>query len=138
MTANAPNWALPELFRLSDDDFAGPDLSRLVLIVLRRLDAEFPNRTDLTTCQRIAEHEAVFGRLWDWLSHQGIVSGPASNCALTLSGKKAFTAAIEGLPTLASSLLHQEAGLEGEDATKMLLSIMRHHFEMYTIRYSHA
>lgn len=134
MTAQAPNWALPEMFRLSDDDFDGPDLSRLVLIVLRRLDAEFPSRADLTTCRRIAEHEASFGRLWDWLSVQGVVSGPASNCALTLSGKKSFEAATESLPKLAACLMYQEAGLEGEDATKMLLAIMRHHFESFTAR----
>ncbi len=131
MTGNAPNWALPELFRLSDSDFDGPDFSRLVLMVLRRLDAEFPNRTDLTTCKRILVHETSFGRLWAWLGEQGIVSGPPSNCALTLSGKKSFGSGLENLPKLAADLMHDEAGLEGEEATKMLLAMMRHHYETF-------
>jgi len=131
MTGNAPNWALPELFCLSDEDFEGPDFSKLVLVVLRRLDAEFPTRIDLTSCKRIAEREICFGRLWGWLSDQGIVSGPPCNCALTLSGKQSFGAALESLPSLAAGLMQEEACLKGEDATKVLLAVLRHHFEMF-------
>ncbi|MCP5083493.1 MAG: hypothetical protein GY948_17545 [Alphaproteobacteria bacterium] len=116
---------------MSDSDFDGPDFSRVILMVLRRLDAEFPNRTDLTTCKRILVHEASFGRLWAWLSEQGIVSGPVSNCALTLSGKKSFGSGLESVPKLASGLMHDEDGLEGEDATKALLAVMRHHYETF-------
>ena len=131
MKGNAPDWASPELFRLCDEDFEGPDFSKLILLVLRRLDAEFPNRTDLTTCRRIAEREDAFGKIWSWLGEQGIVSGPSSNCALTLSGKQSFAAALESLPSLAAQLMHDNAGLEGENATKMLLALMRHHFNRF-------
>ena len=134
MTGNAPNWASPELFCLSDEDFEGPDFSKLVLIVLRRLDAEFPARTNLAACKRIAEHEISFGQLWTWLSGQGIVSGPLANCALTLSGKQSFIAALENQPSLATRLMQEEAGLNGEDATKMLLAVLRHHFETFEKR----
>ncbi len=131
MTGNAPNWASPELFRLSEDDFDGPDYSKLILVVLRRLDAEFPTRADLTACKRIAAHEAGFGKLWEWLSEQGIVSGPPSNCALTLSGKVSFRTAMDRLPRLAAELMSEESGLQGENATHMLLMVMRHHFETF-------
>ena len=131
MPENAPNWASPELFRLSDSDFDGPDFSRLVLVVLRRLDAEFPTRTDLTTCKRIVVNSTSFGRLWAWLCEQGIVSGPPANCALTLSGKRSFSHGLESLPSLAGELLHAEAALDGDDATKMLLAVLRHHYETF-------
>ncbi len=131
MTGNAPNWASPELFRLSEDDFDGPDYSKLILVVLRRLDAEFPTRANLTTSKRIAAHKAGFSQLWEWLSNQGIVSGPPSNCALTLSGKVSFRTALDRLPGLAAELMSQEAGLEGEKATQLLLAVMRHHFETF-------
>ncbi len=138
MTGNARNWALPELFCLSEEDFDGPDFSKLILVVLGRLDAEFPNRADLTTCERIADHEAGFRQLWEWLGEQGIVSGPPSNCALTLSGKVSFTSALEGLPHLAAELMSRDAGLEGESATKMLLSVMRHHFATFRRNNRHS
>ncbi len=99
--------------------------------MLRRLDAQFPTRSDLTTCKKIRAHEASFARLWKWLEYQGIVSGPLSNCALTLSGKKSFGAAVENLPALAADLLQREDALEGEEATKMLLAIMRNHFDTF-------
>lgn len=131
MTGNAPNWALPELFCVSEEDFDGPDFSKLILVVLRRLDAEFPNRTDLTACKRIAANQDNFNKLWFWLSEQWIVSGTPANCSLTLSGKVSFSTALERLPSLAAELLSKEAGLEGEKATKMLLTVMRHHFETF-------
>ena len=131
MTGNAPDRGFSELLGLSNRDFDGPDFSRLVLTVLLKLDADFPSRTDLTGCPRIAANETAFGQLWDWLASQGIVSGPLSNCALTLSGKQSFGTAIDAHPTLSAQLLHSENGLEGEEATKMLLAVIRHHFEHF-------
>lgn len=134
MTESAPECAFPQTFRLHDQDFEGPDFSRVVLFVLRRLDSDFPSRIDLTTCQRITDHKDGFDRLWTWISHQGLVSGPPSNCALTLSGHQSFSAGLENAPKLASKLMSEAPHLEGDDATRLLLGILRHHFENFPPR----
>ncbi len=134
MTGSAPDCAFPPTFRLYDQDFEGPDFSKVVLFVLRCLDTAFPDRIDLTTCERITAHKEGFEPLWEWLSRQGLVSGPMSNCALTLSGQKSFTAGLEIEPKLASQLMSDEPVLEGDDATRLLLGILRHHFEAFPPR----
>ncbi|MEM8689341.1 MAG: hypothetical protein AAGF81_18575 [Pseudomonadota bacterium] len=106
----------------------------MILFVLRRLDLVFPDRIDLTTCQRITAHKQGFEPLWQWLTSQGLVSGPMSNCALTLSGQKSFAVGLENAPRLASELMSDEPKLEGEDATRLLLGILRHHFETFPPR----
>ncbi|NNF78033.1 MAG: hypothetical protein HKN05_08395 [Rhizobiales bacterium] len=131
MADKAPDWALPELFRLSEQDFEGPDFSKLILLVLRRLDAAFPNLIDLTTCMKIVTHIEEFTQLWEWLQQQGIVNGPISNCTLTLSGKRSFNATLEQMPALGSRFMKAEAGIEGEEASELLLSIMKHHFRAF-------
>lgn len=131
MADEAPNWALPELFRLSEQDFEGPDFSNLLLLVLRRLAADFPNLIDLTTCMKIVSHIEEFSQLWGWLSDQGIVSGPVDNCTLTLSGKRSFDAALKQLPTLGGHLMRLQDGLDSEEASELLLAILKHHFESF-------
>ncbi len=131
MADEAPNWALPELFRLTEQDFEGPDFSRLVLLVLRRLDSAFPDHIDLTTCMKIITHMKEFSQLWQWLQAQGIVSGPVSNCSMTLSGKRSFAAALELAPTLGTRFMYSQSGLEGEDASELLLTLLKHHFETF-------
>ena len=131
MADEAPNWALPELFRLSEQDFEGPDFSKLVLLVLRRLDGAFPDLIDLTTCMKIITHMEEFSRLWDWLLLQGIVNGPVSNCSMTLSGKRSFAAALELSPILGTRFMYSQKGLEGEDASELLLILLKHHFETF-------
>ena len=131
MADEAPNWALPELFRLSEQDFEGPDFSKLVLLVLRRLDAAFPDLIDLTTCMRIVTHIEEFSQLWEWLQLQGIVNGPISNCSLTLSGKRSFKAALEQQPALGKRFMNTQDGIEGEEAAELLLWMMKHHFSSF-------
>ncbi len=131
MADEAPNWALPELFRLSEQDFEGPDFSRLVLLVLRRLDAAFPTLIDLTTCLKIVNHIEEFTQLWEWLRGQGVVSGSVSNCTLTLSGKQSFNAALQQAPEQAARFMRAQSGLHAEEASDMLLAILKHHFETY-------
>ena len=131
MADEAPDWALPELFRLSEQDFEGPDFSKLILLVLRRLDAAFPTLIDLTTCMKIVMHIEEFTQLWEWLQQQGIVTGPVSNCTLTLSGKRSFQAVLEQSPARAARFMQAQAGLEGEEAAELLLSIMKYHFSTF-------
>ncbi len=131
MADEAPNWALPELFRLSEQDFDGPDFSKLLLLVLRRLDAGFPNLIDLTTCMKIVTHIEEFSKLWGWLQNQGLVTGEISNCSLTLSGKQSFAAALEQLPKLGSRFMHSQAGVAGEEASALLHAILKHHFSTF-------
>ncbi|MCP5083191.1 MAG: hypothetical protein GY948_16000 [Alphaproteobacteria bacterium] len=131
MADKAPDWASPELFRLSEQDFEEAEFSKLLLLVVRRLDAAFPSLIDLTTCIRIIEHIEEFSQLWGWLKDQGIVCGHVSNGALTLSGKRAFKAALELSPAMGSRFMHSHDGLEGEEASKMLQVILRYHFENF-------
>ncbi len=134
MTGSARNCAFPPNFRLHDQDFEGPDFSKVVLFVMRRLDSFFPDRIDLTTCESITAHKDGFQPLWEWLARQGIVSGPMSNCALTLSGQKSFSVGLESAPKLASQLMSDEPKLEGDEATHLLLAILRHHYETFRSR----
>ena len=131
MADEAPNWSLPEMFRLSEQDFEGPDFSKLVLLVLRRLDAAFPNLIDLTTCMKIVTHIDEFTQLWEWLQNQGIVNGPVSNCSLTLSGKRSFNTALQLSPEQGSRFMRSQTGLDGEEASDMLLAILKHHFDTF-------
>ncbi len=131
MAEEAPNWALPELFRLTEQDFEGPDFSKLLLLVLRRLRADFPNLIDLTTCMKIVSHIDEFSQLWGWLSDQGIVSGPVDNCTLTLPGTRSFDAALAQLPTLGERFMRVQDGLDGEEASELLLAILKHHFDSF-------
>lgn len=134
MTGSARDCAFPPTFRLHDQDFEGPDFSKVILFVLRRLDSDFPDRIDLTTCESITAHKEGFQPLGEWLTRQGIVSGPMSNCALTLSGQKSFSVGLESAPKLASDLMSDEPRLEGDEATRLLLGILRHHYESYPPR----
>ena len=131
MADEAPNWALPGLFCLSEQDFEGPDFSKLLLLVLRRLAADFPNLIDLTTCMKIVSHIEEFSQLWSWLSDQGIVSGPVDNCTLTLSGKRSFDAALKQLPALGGRFMRLQDGLDAEEASELLLAILKYHFESF-------
>ncbi len=131
MAEEAPNWALPDLFQLTEQDFEGPDFSKLLLLVLRRLHADFPNLIDLTTCMKIVSHIEEFSQLWGWLSDQGIVSGPVDNCSLTLSGKRSFDAGLKELPTLGGRFMRVQEGLDGDDASELLLAMLKHHFDSF-------
>ncbi|MEM8688976.1 MAG: hypothetical protein AAGF81_16715 [Pseudomonadota bacterium] len=131
MAEEAPDWALPELFRLTERDFEGPDFSKLLLLVLRRLRADFPSLIDLTTCMKIVSHIEEFSQLWGWLCDQGIVSGPVDNCTLTLSGKRSFDTALKQLPTLGGRFMREQEGLDGDEASELLLAVLKHHFDSF-------
>ena len=128
MENNGPDWGLPENFVLSDADFDGENFSKLLIAVISRLDGAFPNRVDLSTCKRIARKREEFEQLLNWLGSQGIVNGDVTNCALTLSGRQAYKAALNEFPILAVKLSRSSEGLEMIDASRMLLAVLRVHY----------
>ncbi len=128
MESNGPDWGLLENFRLSDVDFVRSNFSKLLVLVLRRLDGAYPNRVELTDCWQVAENGDEIDRLWSWLSAQRIVTGEISDCSLTVSGRQAFRAAPEELQELAIMLMKSIDGLEEGDASRMLLAVLRIHY----------
>lgn len=129
MAAKSPEWGYSRLFRLSEGDFEEANFSRLLVIVLRRLESEFPDQVDLTTCKRIAEFSDTFMDLWNWLVGQGVLTGPISNCAMTLMGHQSYQAALAEHPKVAASFKDSGDELAPMDASLFLLSVLRHQHE---------
>lgn len=130
-SANDLGRALPEWFLLSDHDINGTDFSKLILLVLRRLDAEYPERVDLSDCNKLAERISEFDKIWKWLEAQQVVSGPLANCSLTLSGRQAFRKAVQLASESTRMMLQSKEGLSGIDARELMMSILRQHYYSY-------
>ncbi len=129
MAAKSPEWGYSRLFRLSDGEFEEADFSRVLVIVLRRLENAFPDQVDLTTCERIAELSDTFTDLWNWLVDQGVVTGPLSNCAMTLVGRQSYQAALAEHPKVAADLRSSSDALDPMEASLFLLSVLRNQHE---------
>ncbi len=129
MAAKSPEWGYSRLFRLSDGDFEEANFSRLLVVVLRRLEDAFPDQVDLTSCKRIADFSDTFIDLWAWMVDQGVLSGPISNCAMTLIGRQSYLAALAEHPKVAASLNGSSDELEPMEASLFLLSVLRNQYE---------
>ena len=129
MAAKNPEWGYSRLFRLTEGDFEEANFSRLLVIVLRRLESEFPDPVDLTSCKRIAESSDTFLDLWAWLVDQGVLTGPISNCAMTLIGRQSYQAALGEHPEVAAVLTGTSDELEPMAASLFLLSVLRNQHE---------
>lgn len=124
-----PNWAL-----FSDPNFDRNNISGLVLKVLCRLEAVHPERVDLSDCDNVKNQVVEFTKIWNWLEGQGIVSGSATNCSLTLPGVKAFRTGVGQADDSIRASLHTEKGPSGTEATKLMLDILRQHYHDYIKR----
>ncbi len=131
MTKKAPDWALPKLLCLPDDEFVGPNFSSLALVALHELYTEFPNQVDLSGHESLVKHAREFRRLWEWLRGHGVVVGPLSNCALTLSGKDSLVAALDFQPQFADELMRKKAELDERYSSALLMTVLRHHFDKF-------
>lgn len=125
---------LPEWFRLSDPEIDGTDFNKLILLILRRLDAEYPERVDLSDCNKLRERVNEFKTIWEWLEGQGIVSGPISNCSLSLSGRQSFRKAVQLASESTRMMLQSKKGLIGDEAKELVMSILRQHYYSYIVR----
>ncbi|NNE24551.1 MAG: hypothetical protein HKN11_18275 [Rhizobiales bacterium] len=125
---------LPEWFRLSDPEINGTDFNKLILLIFRRLDAEYPERVDLSDCNKLRERVNEFNRIWEWLEDQRMVSGPVSNCSLTLSGRQAFQKAVQLASASTRMMLQSKEGLSGNEAKELMMSILRQHYLDYIAR----
>jgi len=125
---------LPEWFRLSDPSIDGNNFNKLILMVLRRLDAEYPDRLDLSDCDRLRERINEFDKIWQWLEAQKMVSGPVSNCSLTLSGRQAFQKAVRMASETTRLMLNSKDGLSGNEAKELMMNILRQHYHDYIVR----
>ncbi|MCP5081580.1 MAG: hypothetical protein GY948_07775 [Alphaproteobacteria bacterium] len=128
MEIKGPNWTLPKHFGESDAEFDGEDFSALLILVLRQLHDAFPDSVDLNNHNQIVEDHREMGQLWSWLKAQGVANGGLANCSLTLSGKQSYDAALHELPTLAALLAQPHGKLEGADAGRLLIAVLRHQF----------
>ena len=125
---------LPEWFRLSDPGIDRTNFNKLILMVLRRLDAEYPDRLDLSDCNRLRERISEFNQIWQWLEAQKMVSGPMSNCSLTLSGRQAFRKGVQMSSETTRLMLNSKDGLSGNEAKELMMNILRRHYHDYVER----
>ncbi len=132
--ANNADSRFEEWFRLSNSEYDDGTINQLILVILRDLNAAFPERVNLLDYKKVMKHIDDFRQFWGWLDSQDMVSGPLSNSSLTLQGRQSFRAALVREPDLAAVLLHAEDGLEGHEANQMMLAVLREHFFAYIER----
>ena len=131
---NSFDQGLPKWLRLSDCEIDGTDFDQLTLLVLRRLYAEYPNRLDLSDCIKLKERIGEFTKIWEWLELQKVVSGPVSNCSLTLSGMQAYRKTVQLASDSTRIMLESKEGLTGAEARELVLSIFHQHYHDYVER----
>ncbi|MEM8645155.1 MAG: hypothetical protein AAGF86_02320 [Pseudomonadota bacterium] len=129
MAAKTPEWGYSRLFRLSDGDFEEANFSKVLVIVLRRLESAFPDQVDLTSFEHNSEFSDTFTDLWNWLVDQGVLTGPLSNCAMTLVGRQSYQAALAEHPKVAAGLQDEGDALDPMEASLFLLSVLRNQHE---------
>ena len=137
MQASIPQPVLPEWFLLLDPDIDGTDFNWLILLVLRRLDAEFPNRVNLSNCNRLKERVEEFSDVWNWLERQEIINGPIENCSLTLAGRNSYRKALELASDQYRAQVQSREGLRGNEAKELVMNILRQFFTDYGERKLH-
>lgn len=125
---------LPKWFRLFDPSIDETDFNKLILMVLHRLDAEYPNRLDLSDSNKLSEKIEECSQIWGWLEKQEIVSGPMSNCSLTLSGRQSYRKAVQMASERTRLMLNSKDGLSGNEAKELMMNILRQHYYDYIVR----
>lgn len=119
-----PNWdaAKSDIDRL--------EISESLLHLVQELYASFPDHCKPSTGQRFAENQQDYEQFFSWTKAQGIVVGEIDKCALTLSGRQAFRAALRDLPDFATRLMATDAKLSQHEAATLWLSTLRNHFDL--------
>lgn len=125
---------LPEWLRLSSANVDNSDYSKLILLILRRLDAEYPKFVDLSDCNNIRRRIKDFDQLWAWLVAQELVTGTLSNCSLTLSGREALNKALQQASNTTRVEFASQRGIADAKALRLLVSVLRQHYNDYLSR----
>ena len=125
---------LPDWLHLTGPDIEGVTIEDLVLRIFRRLDTVFPERVNLLEFDDLERKIGDLERIWDWLLEQAVVSGPLTNSSLTLAGCQAFRQVVENAPAAVRDRLHSRESLSGEDARRLMMQLLRCHYEKHLKR----
>lgn len=129
MSCRQPYAVWPPGWEEAKADFDRLKISESLLHLVKELYVCFPDHCTPSRAKWLTENLQDAEHLFDWIKAQGIVVGDLSHCALTLSGRQAFRAALQELPDPATRLMATDAELEQGEAAKLWLETLRKHFE---------
>ena len=128
------NFRLPDWYLLSDPVLDQCNYDELILKVLRRLDAIYPDRINLSDCISLMKRQNDFEKIWQLLEAQHLVSGPLSNCSLTLAGRRAYQKALSSSPASVQKKISSGGKLQNSESKQIVVSILREIFHSYVSR----
>ena len=131
--ANNKNGPFSEWYQSAGSSFDS-DINSVVGFVLRELDRAFPGRVNLSNYSEVRERLTTYSRIWSWLESQDILSGPLTDCSLTLLSRQSFKATLATRPDLAAALSQSESGLRGALADQLMIEFLRQHYQHYMKR----